>query len=153
MSLSEDVFLGSVPNNSAVVVRQQNESGAVSSDIPKELLCQSSLLGTGSGSTCNAQWLSPSNSPVGQCVSRSVSESPEEGERGGQEEEKENAAEGGGSSRGEAEEVEGSMFNSARLELGAAGVEEGVYTCVIEDENRVEHKLYVGIYQDGRCIY
>lgn len=141
MSLSQDLFLGLVPNNSAVLLVQQYEQSQdddyrdVGNEVPQELLCQSALLRT--GTNCNARWLDPSNSGVGQCVRQIDSEKVEEVE----EEEVEAVS----------KEAEGLVFNSVRLDLKAADLEEGVYTCIIEDENRVEQKLLVGVYQRGTC--
>ena len=132
MSLALDLFLGSVPNNSAVVVKMRNnELKDVGNDIPQELLCQSALLRT--NTNCNARWLNPSNSPVGQCVSQSDSGIGEMGER-------------------VSEQDNVLVFNLLRMDLEAANLEEGVYTCIIEDENRVEQNLHVGIYQDGMRV-
>ena len=119
MSLPQHLFLGSVSNNSAIVVVQEqqlvaNKAGAVGNGIPQHLLCQSALLGI--GSNCGAHWLDPSNSSVGQYVRERDSEK--------------------------------TMFNSVRLDLDV-GMAEGMYTCLLKDEKQVEQKLYVGVYQDG----
>ncbi len=41
-----------------------------------------------------------------------------------------------------------SAFNSVRLDVGQVS-EEGVYSCVIQDEMGVQQKLILGVYQSG----
>ena len=45
-------------------------------------------------------------------------------------------------------ESAGVTFNSVALNLGEVA-EEGVYTCIVQDELGVEQKLFIGVYQSG----
>ncbi len=97
--MPDNFFLGTLPNNSAVVF---NSGG-----MPQAVLCHSGLRSNGTG-----QWMSPVAMYEGD----------------------------GNDFMAE--------FNFVKLDL-KNGTVEGIYTCIIEDENEQEQKLYIGAYQSG----
>lgn len=103
MSLPDNFFLGTLPNNSAVVVLNNTRNA-------QEIICHSA-----SKSNCITQWVGPAGS-LSRC-SEQISD-------------------------------ELVVFNSARLNLNEI-TKEGLYTCITEDENSQEQKLYIGIYKSG----
>lgn len=125
MSLPDDVFLGSVPNNSAVIYHRESER-------PQKLLCHSALQ-----SSCTGQWLGLGDTASHSCEGDGMEEGEEEEEGG--------SGERGGSGAGVS-------FGSVGLDLGMVA-EDGVYVCSIQDEDRQEQKLYVGLYQSGTSTF
>lgn len=107
VSLSDQVFLGSVPNNSAVIVNNESEND-------QELLCHSALQ-----SSCSGEWSSLTLPALQNCT--------------------------------EGDEASGTStsYESVRLHLGSP-LDEGLYTCGIQDEVLQEQELYVGVYNSGK---
>lgn len=110
LSLPDRIFLGSLPNNSAVVFNREE------SRKPQELLCHSAL----PSNSCAGEWLGVNNTPPSERCSGGRASSL----------------------------LEDAVFSSVKLDLHTVS-EEGVYTCIIDDEDQMEQRHYVGIYHNG----
>ena len=99
--MPDDVFLGTIPNNSAVILDQQE---AVLSG---EVICHSALK-----SNCIGQWNNATEPLASHCP-----DSP-------------------------------GVFSSVALNLSTI-TEEGIYSCVVQDEEMKNQELFIGFYHSG----
>lgn len=105
----DQLFLGSVRNNTAVVV-----------EVPTTLVCQSALR----TSCSQGIWIDPNGIQVGHDrTSMDVLQSCSESNR--------------------------TMYEHAILNLHTPTINSnnsGLYTCIIQDEQRIERRVYIGVY-------